>query len=272
MVHWQLLKGVLFISLAFCAFSVPFECKALLFFMSLAVSALLVAKTFYPAAVKTGIVAGIAILLNMAVWFVFHSMIGIIQSIGFLAFAIIIIALLIALAPRMGRMASAPYINVPPPTNYSYQNGVLSTDLYHGTPDLNNVRDIVDYGGGFIVGQGNTFGTGVYFTDQFLTARFYAKGSGGIVKVNLQTPVNQIADFFSIMSSEEFSTWISRHGSGNIGDDTTNFTLQILRKRFISVSQGFCLVALANKTANNERVIFEGITIRGALDINGNPI
>jgi hypothetical protein len=149
---------------------------------------------------------------------------------------------------------------------------MLSIDLYHGTPDLNNVRDILDFGSGFMVGQGNSYGTGVYFTDNLEIAKHYAKGSGGIVKVNLQTPVNQIADFFSIASSGDFRTWSSTYGSGNIGDDTANYTLQILRKRFISVSQGFYFVALANKTAKNERVVFEGITIIGVMDASGNPI
>lgn len=271
--HWQLFKGVVLISLIFCMFSVPFPYTGLLFFLSLAASTLLVVKAFYPAAVRTGMAAGMAILINMAVWFVFHSVIGIIQSMGFLAFAIIVIALFMALAPRMRGVTPIPYINLQPPTNYSYyQNGVLSIDLYHGTPDLNNLRDILDYGSGFIVGQGNSYGTGVYFAEGLQVAKQYVRGTGGIVRVNLQVPGNQIADYYAVVSSNEFKRWCSTYGNGNVGDNITGYTIGVLHQRFIRLSSYGVYIALARVTIGNERVTFEGVTILGGLDTQGNPI
>jgi hypothetical protein len=172
----------------------------------------------------------------------------------------------------MARMAPAPYINVSPPTNYLYQNGMLSVDLYHGTPYLNNVQDIVDFESGFIVGQGNSYGTGVYFADDIGMAMLYAKLAGGIVKVQLKVPSDQIVDYESVANSPDFKQWCSTHGSGNYGDNITDFTTQILRKRFIRVAFQRTYVALAKKTFNNERVVFEGITILGVMDASGNPI
>jgi hypothetical protein len=287
MMHWQLFKGVVFISFVFSAFSVHLPYRGFLFFLSLVVSTLLVVKTFYPAARRTGITAGMAVLLNMTVWFVFHSVIGIIQSMGFLTFAIIIIVVFIALAPRM--QGGPPAFHVIPATmqrvmpgfhvnaqnavtSPRYQNGMLSIDLYHGTPDLNNVRDIIDYGSGFIVGQGNFYGTGVYFGADIGMAMIYSKLAGGIVKVHLQVPLHQVVDYESVADSPEFKQWCSTHGNGNLGDNITDYTIQVLRRRFIKVAIMRTYIALAKRTVDNERVVFEGITILGGFDALGNTI
>jgi hypothetical protein len=269
---WQLFKGIVLISLVFCGFSASLPYTGLLFFMSLAVSTLLVVRTFYPALVRVGVASGMAIVINIVVWFLFHSLVENIQLIGSLTF-IIIVVLFIALAPRMARILPASYSNAAHPTSYSYyQNGMLSIDLYHGTPDLNNVRDIIDYGSGFIVGRGNSYGTGVYFTNDFEEAKQYAKDMGGIVRVNLQATGDQIINYSAVVNSRDFQSWCSSSGNGSGGDNITDYTIGILRKRFIRVDPYNVYIALARVTMGNERVAFEGLTILGGFDTQGNPI
>ena len=149
---------------------------------------------------------------------------------------------------------------------------MLSIDLYHGTPDLNNVQDIIDFGSGFIVGQGNSYGTGVYFTNDLGVAKQYARGTGGIVRVNLQVPADQIANYNSVVNSSYFRSWCSTYGNGNAGDNVTEYTIGVLRKRFIRVGSYNVYIALARATIGNERVVFEGLTILGGFDARGNPL
>jgi hypothetical protein len=150
-----------------------------------------------------------------------------------------------------------------------FQNtNTFSTILYHGTPQLENAADIIS--SGFVIGSGNAYGTGLYLAD-LETAKKYAKGTGVIIKVKFEAPSQQIADYNSVINSKHFKNWTSIHGNGNHGDNVTNYTLTVFKKRFLKVNQNF-YVALADSTVGNERVVFEGLTILGVLNAFGNPI
>jgi len=138
-------------------------------------------------------------------------------------------------------------------------------ELCHGTPSIENALDIISGRGTFIVGSGNQYGTGVYFAD-FNTAKTYAGTSGAIIKVSISVPYSQIADYSELTSSVSFTQF-----GKNIGDGITNYVLNVLRKRFLKVNNNL-IVALSDRTNLDERVVFEGVTINGILDNNGNQI
>jgi len=155
-------------------------------------------------------------------------------------------------------------------SGYPSSNKSLIITLYHGTPLLENARDIVNGKGTFVIGSGNANGTGLYIAD-FNTAKGFAKASGAIIKVKLQAPWNQIVDYNKVSTSFQFLVWGINNGNGDEGDNITDYTLSVLKKRFIRVKKDF-YVALAPKTDANERVVFQGITVLGLLDANGNSL
>lgn len=140
--------------------------------------------------------------------------------------------------------------------------------LYHGTPEVQNVNDILNYG--FLIGSGNSCGSGLYLAD-LQTAKGYTKGTGGIMKIRLDVPSHQVIAYSFVVSSPGFAQWQMTYGTGNPGEDITNYAVKSLKKRFVQVSPTF-YVALANITGENERVVIEGITILGVLDAQGNPV
>lgn len=150
---------------------------------------------------------------------------------------------------------------------YGYSGNVVKV-LYHGTPAVENARDILNYG--FLIGPRNSYGSGLYLAD-LPSATGYAQGEGMIIKVKLDIPTSQIVDYQSVVSSIGFKSWASDHGSGNQGDDLADYTINVLRRRFLKVDPDF-YVGLAQRTNGNERVIFEGVSILGLLDAFGNPI
>jgi hypothetical protein len=169
--------------------------------------------------------------------------------------------------PRQNNPNSpAGYSYSPPITNYSYQGSYTPNILYHGTPVRENAEDIRKYG--FIIGRGNSHGTGLYLAD-FATAKAYAGGTGAIIKVSFNAPATQIVDHPVLIQSRDFLNWSRYHGGSDFGDNITNYSITVLKKRFIRVNQNF-YVALANRTGGNERVIFEGISLVAVLDAYGN--
>ena len=155
------------------------------------------------------------------------------------------------------------------PYQYSWNSmpRVVET-LYHGTPEVQNVNDILNYG--FLIGSGNSCGSGLYLAD-LQTAKGYAKGTGGIMKIKLDVPSYQVIAHSFVVSSPGFAQWKMTYGTGNLGEDITNYAVKSLKKRFLRVNPTF-YVALANITGVNERVVIEGITILGVLGAQGNPI
>ena len=148
--------------------------------------------------------------------------------------------------------------------------GVFTTVLYHGTPQIDNARDIVNGRGTFLVGPGNANGTGLYLAD-LQTATSYAGNTGAILKIKLQIPWSQIADYNEIFSSPRFLSWSTINGNGNMGDNITNYSINVLKKRYLKVNQNL-YVALAQKTQMNERVVLPGLTVLEVLDSYGNQL
>ena len=140
--------------------------------------------------------------------------------------------------------------------------------LYHGTPHDQSGYDILNYG--FVIGQGDTFGSGLYLGD-LQTAKSYTRGTGIIIKVKIDVPEHQVIDNSELIASPGFTQWTLNQVGVSLGDNITTYTIQVLNKRFIRVNPSY-YVALAHKTALNERVFFEGLTILGVLDAIGNPI
>lgn len=161
-----------------------------------------------------------------------------------------------------------PQTNINPVNPVSFQFNFPThfiAELYHGTPSVDNARDIISGGGTFIVGSGNQYGTGVYFAD-FNTAKDYAHSSGAILKVAIMVPPNQVADYNELPNTVTFP----KLGSSN-GDKITNYVLKVLKKRYLKVNDNL-VVALADRTNVNERVVFEGVGVTDIYDYNGNHI
>jgi hypothetical protein len=207
---------------------------------------------------------------------------------GLLAiFAILVVALVLYLSPPPANRGQSTYSRYAPPQNSAafhipsapaYQQGgtaysspMILEVLYHGTPKLANAVDITEPNSGFIIGNGNACGTGFYLGD-FETAKGYAKGAGAILKIKLEAPADQVADLKSVQKSAEFKNWCFVHGSKNFGDDLSRYVITVLKKRFIKVGNQKLYVALADRTSKNQRVVFEGLTILGVLDAQGNPL
>jgi len=164
--------------------------------------------------------------------------------------------------------SGAQTFSAPFQTPWTSVAGRYVETLYHGTPRVENAQDILNYG--FLIGEGNLHGSGLYLGD-LQTAKAYTKGTGVIIKVKLDVPASQVANYHTIANSPGFKNWSSAYGSGNQGDDISNYTVRVLKKRFFGVNPNF-YVALANKTNPDERIVFEGITILGVLDARGNPV
>ncbi|EFK10016.1 conserved domain protein [delta proteobacterium NaphS2] len=142
--------------------------------------------------------------------------------------------------------------------------------LYHGTPKLENARNIINGGGTFVIGPGNTNGTGLYLAD-FHIAQGYAGNKGAVLKVKVQAPWEQIADHNDVTKSQSYRTWVNSNGNGDSGENLKNYTLYVLRKRFLRVNDSI-YVALGHRTKNDERVIFEGLTVLEVLGPNGDSL
>ena len=154
-----------------------------------------------------------------------------------------------------------------PQTNTLNPTHLAKLILYHGTPNIKNAIEILRYGCAFIIGPGNNFGTGLYLSD-LSQAKSYANPNGVILVISLCCPNNQIADFYTVKGSPSFQQWVSQYGTGNFGGNISKYCIQVLKKRFLKVSDDL-YVALAEKTSDNERVTFQGITVTGVLNSQG---
>ena len=134
-----------------------------------------------------------------------------------------------------------------------------TVDLFHGTPDKEKLFGILNQQA-FVIGDGNKYGSGVYWTTQFKKAQEYAGRNGGIVKARLQCPSSQIVGYAALSDSDSFKKWKKQSGISNEGDAITAYCLNHLNKRFLKIDD-HTYVALAHRTAMDDRVRFQGITI-----------
>ena len=173
------------------------------------------------------------------------------------------------------RLRTSPHFSGPiqsstPTSNQMASNVQVTKTLYHGTPTVQNARKIVQGTGTWKVGNGNVYGTGVYLADKS-TARAYAGTGGGIVKVQLSAPSDQIADYYQVTSSNGFRTWKLGNGNGNHGDEVAHYVTEELGKRFIQVNQNM-FVGLVSANLKSVPVEFQGLTAIEARDLAGNKI
>jgi hypothetical protein len=155
-------------------------------------------------------------------------------------------------------------------TNTAKSYSLFSTILYHGTPHIDNARDIAEGRGTFLIGSGNAYGTGLYLAD-LQTATGYAGYMGAILKIKLQIPRNQIVNYTGICFSLRFFFWAIIKGSRNRGDNITNYSLNVLKKRYLRVNQNL-YVALCQRTQTDEHVIFPGLHVLEVFDPFSNPL
>lgn len=159
-----------------------------------------------------------------------------------------------------------------PPTHHQPQayraDQYCSIDLYHGTPNKENVGRILTEGGSFQIGGGNINGSGMYMTKDFRTAKYYAGRDGGILKLRLDCPLDQIADYNAVLRSREFKDWKNNQGIRNEGDAISSYCTNVLKKRFLRVDLS-TYIALSQRTNEDERIRFQGINIVGCTDSKG---
>jgi hypothetical protein len=147
---------------------------------------------------------------------------------------------------------NTPNNSVIPVENY------YTVDLFHGTPDKEKLYAILSQQA-FVIGTGNKFGSGVYWTTQFKKAQEYAGRKGGVVMGRLRCPSGQIVNYDNLTNSDGFKKWKKQSRIDNEGDAITAYCLSYLNKRFLRV--GHTYVALAHRTTSGERVRIQGITI-----------
>ena len=173
-------------------------------------------------------------------------------------------------------------VSIPPPPSIMKSGRVSATDathsqagwihreLWHGTPTLENARNIANGGGTWVVGEGNAYGTGVYLADK-ATAGTFAESGGALVRIMLSVPVSQMVGYHQVKNSKEFRAWAKRNGNGNHGDNITAYVTEVLGCRFVRVDDSL-FVALAPRTGWTKRIMFEGIKVTGVFNLNGNQI
>jgi hypothetical protein len=266
--------------------------NVLFLLVSLLVSIGFAVYFYYPSPQKIGLCYACVAFFNAMFWSFFKASTGSSKTstlLGFVALVIILVIIGILIvqkhtsvsvpmrAPQSNPFAfsnqSYQFNTVNPVSQQYFQNqfvntNIFSTILYHGTPKRENARDILNYG--FLIGQGNSHGTGLYLGD-LSTAKNYAMGTGSIIKVQMVAPPHQIVDYNDVVYSPGFWRWFLSNFSLSYGDNITNYTLTVLKKRFLKVNENF-YVAVAHRTVGYERVVFEGLNILGVLDAYGNPV
>lgn len=113
---------------------------------------------------------------------------------------------------------------------------------YHGTPSSSNAASIFKHG--WIVGSGNAYGDGIYFTQNISEAKSYA-GSGGVY---LKCIINmgKTCQWNNGME-KQYSNWCK---AGNINPDNSAKTSFLLQKRFKTLKAGNIVVVLEPQYQN----------------------
>ena len=156
-----------------------------------------------------------------------------------------------------------------PPPPYAQQIGTLRTQKWHGTPTISNAMDIMQHQGSWIARDGNASGTGVYLASKSM-ARGYAIG-GALIQVSINIPRSQIADYNQVTSSSGFRSWRRLNGTGNHGDDISEYIITQLGQRYLDAGGGI-IVALVRPSDKHQLVKIEGLTAVAAYDLRGNKI
>lgn len=113
---------------------------------------------------------------------------------------------------------------------------------YHGTDTVANARSMVR--DGWMIGNGNLLGDGVYFARDFATAKGYAGSGGLVVKCRIRTG-RQARQ--SAALGRELAQWCRRRGVAN---DNSARTAYLLQQGYDTLIDGRTIVVLAPRYAN----------------------
>lgn len=113
---------------------------------------------------------------------------------------------------------------------------------WHGTPGLPNVKSILTHG--WVVGNGNAVGDGVYSSSDFGVAKGYAGSSGYVLKLALKP--GRMATW-STSLQRRFAKWCSLH---NCTSDMSAKTAFLLTQGFQTLREGNVFVVLLRAYRN----------------------
>ena len=113
---------------------------------------------------------------------------------------------------------------------------------YHGTPRSTNAASIVRYG--FMTGQGNGLGDGVYFARNAGTAKGYAGISGVLLKCRVRLGKTCVWDS---RLQKQFAQWCQARG---VPPDNSGKTAFLLRRGFDTIQSADVVVVLSPQYAN----------------------
>ena len=122
------------------------------------------------------------------------------------------------------------------------QSGGQAVIAYHGTPSTKNAGDILR--NGFMVGHGNVYGDGIYFTTDANEAKGYA-GSGGVY-LRCRIGLGKTCNWDNGLK-KQFQQWCKRR---RVDEDQSAQTAFLLARGFDTLRSGSVVVVLQPQYAN----------------------
>lgn len=113
---------------------------------------------------------------------------------------------------------------------------------YHGTTSAGNAASVFKHG--WLIGSGNAYGDGIYFTQDVSEAKRYS-GSGGVY-LKCKIYMGKTCHWDSTME-KKYSDWCS---SGGIRSDNSAKTSFLLRKGFDTLKAGSIILVLEPQYSN----------------------
>jgi len=113
---------------------------------------------------------------------------------------------------------------------------------WHGTPNIQNIKSILTHG--WVVGNGNALGDGVYASSDFNVAKGYAGSSGYVVKLAVKP--GRIA-MWSPSLQTTFTKWCTSH---SCAADMSAKTAFLLDQGFQTLRDGNVIVVLLRAYRN----------------------
>jgi len=131
----------------------------------------------------------------------------------------------------------------PPAWKTRFQGGTGGNSLvaFHGTPSAQNAADIMK--NGFLAGNGNALGAGVYFSTDLNEAKGYARGG---VYLKCAIRLGRTATWDNGLA-QRFQAWCQRR---NVPSDPNARTAFLLHEGFDTLRSGKVLVVLRPLFAN----------------------
>lgn len=122
------------------------------------------------------------------------------------------------------------------------QNSGKSVVVYHGTSSAENARSILKHG--WIIGSGNAYGDGIYFSKDLSEAKIYAGGSGVYLKCRIY--MGKTCQWNTKMSSK-YTSWCKSRG---VIPDNSAKTSFLLQHGFKTLKEGKIIIVLGPQYAH----------------------